>query len=123
MKTTIVILSDPKSGSEEALGRMFNGLGAANDFKQAGEDVSIVFQGTGSRWVAELMKPDHIAHGLFEAVKDKVAGVSAACASVFGGEKEAKECGFNLLTDTAVEGTPGVASLRKYATEGRLLMF
>ena len=27
MKTAIVILSDPKSGAEEALGRVFNALG------------------------------------------------------------------------------------------------
>ena len=42
MKVTIVILSDPKNGSEEALGRAFNGLAAAYDFKQAGDEVSIV---------------------------------------------------------------------------------
>ena len=41
METTIVILSDPKNGSEEALGRVFNGLAAAYDFKQAGDEVSI----------------------------------------------------------------------------------
>lgn len=46
-KTAIVILSDPKAGSEEALGRVFNVLAAAYDFKNAGEDVKIVFQGNG----------------------------------------------------------------------------
>ena len=34
MKSAIVILSDPKSGSEESLGRVFNALAAAYDFKQ-----------------------------------------------------------------------------------------
>jgi len=33
MKAAIVILSDPKSAAEEALGRLFNALVAAYDFK------------------------------------------------------------------------------------------
>lgn len=33
-KAAIVVLADPKSGSEEALGRLFNALAAAYDFKQ-----------------------------------------------------------------------------------------
>jgi len=39
-KAAVVVLSDPKSGSqEEALGRVFNALAAAYDFKQRGDDV------------------------------------------------------------------------------------
>ena len=91
MKATIVILSDPKNGSEEALGRVFNGLAAAYDFKQAGEDVSVVFQGTGTRWIAELNQKQHPAHDLFEAVKDQVAGVSCGCADVFGASEDASK--------------------------------
>ena len=44
MKTAIAIMSDPKNGSEESLGRVFNALAAAYDFKNAGQEVSI--QGT-----------------------------------------------------------------------------
>ena len=54
MKATVIIMSDPKNGSEESLGRVFNGLAAAYDFKEAGDDVSVVFQGTGTRWIGEL---------------------------------------------------------------------
>lgn len=45
-KTAIVIFSDPKAGTEEALSRIINGLAAAYDFKEAGEEVKIIFQGT-----------------------------------------------------------------------------
>ena len=121
MKATIIIFSDPKNG-EEALGRAFNGLAAAYDFKQAGDDVSIVFQGAGTRWIGELNKPHHPAHELFEAVKDQVAGVSCGCASVFGGTEEAEQSGFDLIKDNPVPGTPGVASLRKYAAEGSTIL-
>ena len=96
MKAAIVVFSDPKSGSEEALGRVFNALAAAYDYQQAGEDVTIQFHGTGSRWIAELTKPDHPAHGLFEAVKDKVRGVSSGCAAVFGATEEVENAGFDL---------------------------
>lgn len=35
MKIAIAILADPKNGSEEALGRVVNGIAVAYDFKQA----------------------------------------------------------------------------------------
>ena len=122
MKATIVILSDPKNGSEEALGRIFNGLAAAYDFKQAGDVVSVVFQGTGTRWIGELTKKDHPAHDLFEAVKDQVAGVSCGCADVFGASEDAEKSGLDLIKENPVPGTRGMASLRKYAAEGATII-
>ena len=122
MKTAIVIFSDPKNGSEEALGRVFNGLAAAYDFKQAGDEVSIRFQGAGTRWLGELSKQDHVAHDLFEAVKDQVAGVSCGCADVFGGTEEAEQSGFDLIKENPVPGTRGMASLRKLAAEGSTIL-
>ena len=118
MKAAIVVLSDPKPGSEESLGRVFNALAAAYDFKQQGDEVSILFQAAGSRWPGELDKADHPAHGLYEAVKDKVAGVSCGCADVFGARAEVEKSGYDLLTENAVPGTSGLPSLRRLASEG-----
>lgn len=117
-KAAILVLSDPASGSEEALGRVFNALAAAYDFKQAGDEVAVLFHGTGTRWIGELSKADHPAHDLFEAVKDKVAGVSCGCADVFGGGEEAEKSGFDLIKDNPVPGTSGLASLRKLTADG-----
>ncbi len=122
MKVTIAIFSDPKNGSEEALGRVFNGLAAAYDFKQGGDDVSVVFQGAGTRWIGELTKKDHPAHDLFEAVKDQVAGVSCGCADVFGASEDAEKSGIDLIKENPVPGTRGLASLRKYAAEGSTIL-
>ena len=119
MKTAIIILSDPKSGSEESLGRVFNALAAAYDFKQAGEDVIIQFQGAGTRWIAELTKNDHPAHELFQAVSDKIAGVSCGCADVFGGSEDATQSGFDLIKDNPVPGTSGLPSFVALQREGR----
>ena len=118
MKTAIIILSDPKSGSEEALGRVFNGLATAYDFKQQGDDVTVRFQGAGARWVGELSKAEHPAHDLFEAVKDTVAGVSCGCADVFGATEEVEQSGFDLIKDNPIPGTSGLASLRKLTADG-----
>ena len=93
MKSAIVILSDPKAG-EDALGRVFNGLAAAYDFKQQGDDVTVLFQGAGTRWIGELTKSDHPVHELFDAVKDTVAGVSCGCAEVFGATEEIEKSAF-----------------------------
>lgn len=122
MKTAIIILSDPNSGSEESLGRVFNALAAAYDYKQAGEDVIIQFQGTGTRWIAELMKPDHIANELFQSVSDKVAGVSCGCADVFGGSEDAVKNGFDLIADNQVPGTTGLPSFVQLQNEGRQIL-
>ena len=118
MKAAIIILSDPKSESEESLGRVFNALAAAYDFKQQGDEVTVRFQGAGTRWIGELSKAEHPAHDLFEAVKDAVAGVSCGCADVFGANEEAEKSGFELIKDNPIPGTSGLASLRKLAADG-----
>ncbi len=118
MKAAILVLSDPNSGSEEALGRVFNALAAAYDFRQGGDDVTVLFHGAGTRWISKLNDPEHPAHGLFEEVKDTVAGVSCGCADVFGGSDEAVQSGFDLIKDNPVPGTSGLPSLRHLAGDG-----
>ena len=122
MKAAIVVLSDPRSGSEESMGRLFNALASAYDFKQNGNDVTVLFQGAGTRWVGELSKAEHPMHKLFEAVKDTVAGVSCGCADVFGATEEAENAGFELVKDNPVPGTPGLPSLRKLTAEGHTVL-
>jgi len=77
MKTAIIALSDPKNGSEEALGRVFNALALASECKQKGDEVAVVFNGTGTRWPAELIKFSHPANGLYNSVRDIVRGAPA----------------------------------------------
>ena len=118
MKTAIIVLSDPNSGSEEALGRVFNALAAAYDYKQARDYVEIFFQGAGTRWIGELSKPDHPAHTLYEEVKDTIVGISCGCADVFGGSEEAEKSGFDLIKNNPVPGTSGLPSIRSLTNDG-----
>ncbi len=117
MKTAIIILSDPKAG-EEALGRMFNALALAAESVKAGDETEIVFTGAGTRWPAELGKPTHPAHQLYEGLLPNVAGACSHCAGVFGAKESIKSCGVKLMHDNALTGTSGLASIRRYLIEG-----
>lgn len=117
-KTAIIIYSDPKSGSEEALGRLFNGLILAYELKEKQQDVAVIFQGAGTRWPAELVKADHPAHGLYEAVKDTVAGVCGGCADVFGATEDARKTGLKLDYAKAIPGTSGMLDTSAYLDRG-----
>ena len=118
MKTAIVVMSDPKSGSEEALGRVFNALALASECKDKGDDVAVVFNGAGTRWLDELVKLSHPAHSLYEAVRDVVTGASSACAEVFGATESVLSSGVPIVKDHKLAGTAGLLSLRRYLTEG-----
>ena len=117
-QVAIVVLADPKSGSEEGLGRLFNALAAAYDFTQQNVPVTLLFQGAGTRWPAELANREHPAYQLFAAVKSTVAGVSCACADVFGARDGAVACGLDLITENAVPSTSGLPSLAHLVGEG-----
>lgn len=114
MKTAIIVLSDPKAGSEEALGRVFNALAVALDYKTAGETVQLLFAGAGTRWPAELNKAGHPAQALYKQVLDTVVGVSCGCADVFGADDQ----GLARITTHAVPGTTGLPSLLALQRDG-----
>jgi len=112
-KTAIIILSDPQNGGEEALGRLFNGFATAYDIKQSDGEVSILFQGTGTRWIGYITKEDHPLNGLYELVKEDIVGVSSGCADFFGAADDAKTCGIELITENLIPGTSGLPSIGK----------
>jgi hypothetical protein len=123
MKTVVVLFSDPKSGSDEGLGRLFNALFLTYELKDKRQDVSLIFQGAGSRWIAELAKADHPAHALYEAVQEKVL-VCGGCADVFGATAKAESAGAKLIRNKDIPGTTGILDLSRYLDEGaRLVTF
>jgi len=89
-------------------------LATAYEFKSSREEVSVYFQGAGTRWPEELLKTTHPAHQLFKEIEDKVIGVSCGCAGVFG----ANASGLDLITDNQVPGTTGLTSLVSLQKEG-----
>ena len=121
-KVAIIIYSDPKAGSEESLGRLFNALFLAYEMQEKQQEVAIIFQGAGTRWPAELAKTDHPAHALFEAVKGSVAGICGGCADVFGATEDARKTGLKLDYEKAIPGTPGILDISSYLDHGYSLV-
>jgi hypothetical protein len=117
-KTAIIIYADPKTGTDEALGRLFNALFLAYELKEKQQEVAIIFQGAGTRWPAELVKPDHPAHALYGAVSDLIAGVCGGCADVFGATEDARKTGLKLDYEKAIPGTPGILDVSTYLDQG-----
>jgi hypothetical protein len=106
-KAAIVVLAD--TTTHEGLGRIANALEAVKELKDAKDDVQLIFDGAGTRWVGELAKPEHKAHGLFSAVRDKVTGVCSYCAGAFGVTQDVQSCGVPLLGE--YDGHPSFKKL------------
>jgi len=123
-KTAVVLFSDPASGSEEALGRLFNALFLTLELKEKGQEVALIFQGAGARWPAEIANPRHSAYALYRAVADKAAGVCGGCADLFGAAVGVEGAGLPLIRDREIENTSGVLDLSAYLDRGfRLVTF
>lgn len=119
-KTAVVVLSDPKAQAEESLSRIYNALAVAYDFKSAGHEVKILFQGTGTRWPEYLLKDDHPAHSLYKSLESTVEGISRGCAEVFGADSS----GLDLIYDNDVPGTSGLPSFVRLENDGfRIFIF
>jgi hypothetical protein len=117
-KTLLVVLSDPKSGTEEALGRVFNAMAMAYDLQERSADVRLVLQGTATRWASELSKPEHALHALYSAISGVVDGACGGCADVFGATESVEQVSLPLLRDLVVPGTTGLTSLGRYLADG-----
>src|ERR687887_450532 len=96
-KAALVVFAG--TDGREGIGRVANALVTAKEFKEAGDDVTIVFDGAGTTWVGALADPSHRYHGAFEAIKDHVAGACSYCASRYGVKDEVEAAGIALLDE------------------------
>ena len=117
-KIAIVLMSDPKSGSEESTGRALNALALAYECKTAGDEVALLFKGAGTRWPEQLSRIDHPGNARYNDVRDTVRGASRGCAERYGAAAGVQAAGVDLIADAALPGTPGVLGLRRYLEEG-----
>lgn len=98
-KVAIVLLADTETPGD--MGRMANALTAAREFKQGGDEVTIIFDGAGTKWVAELSSSDHRYHRVFDEVRDRIGGACAYCSRAYGVKDAVEEAGVPLLRDFA----------------------
>jgi hypothetical protein len=110
-KLAIVVLSEMEEHQD--LGRVVNALQIAKEFRQAGDDVEIIFDGGGVVSAVQLADPEHRLHRAYELVEDKVAGLCRYCARAFDVYERAEELELPFLAE--FEQHP---SLRSRVTDG-----
>lgn len=96
-KAAIIVLADIET--HEDLGRVVNAMRVAGEFKDAGDDVVMIFDGAGTRWVPELADPSHDHHGLYEDLREITAGACDYCSGAFGVKEKVAEVGVTLLDE------------------------
>ncbi len=99
--------------THENMGRMLNALELTKEYKESNEDVTLIFDGAGAKWVPELEKEDHKLHNHYVAIRDKISGVCSFCAGAFGVKNAVQSSGVKLLDE--YEGHP---SLKQYLDKG-----
>jgi len=110
-KAAIFILTGNETHADH--GRLANGLEAAKEFAETeGDEVTVVFDGGGTQWIADLVDAESDYHELYLAIKDE-AIVCDYCASAFGVEEAVDEAGLTLVNE--YEGHP---SVRDFVADG-----
>ena len=89
----------------------------AQELRDAGDDVTLLFDGAGSVAAADLAQPAHGMHALYWNVKALVRGVCRYCAESYGVLDTVEASGLPLLGDDR-----GHASLRQLLMEGRQIV-
>ncbi|MFB6209015.1 MAG: DsrE family protein [Candidatus Nanohaloarchaea archaeon] len=79
-KAAIVILAG--TDGHENMARVTNALQAAKEFKQAGDELELIFDGAGTQWIEKLENQDHDLHEVYSQVSEDSKACSF-CSSAF----------------------------------------
>lgn len=80
-------------------GRVVNALIIAKDFKLAGDDVRLIFDGAKTKWLGVLSDPNHKAHQPYQDAADVVFGTCGHFARAFGAEHDVHEAHVDTLDE------------------------
>ena len=107
----ILVLAGTESRAD--LGRVVNALQIAREFKEAGDETTVIFDGAGTQWVPTLADEDHKYHKLYEDTKDAIQGACSYCASAYGVKQQIEASAVDLIDE--FDGHP---SIRKLVSNG-----
>jgi hypothetical protein len=96
-KAAAVVFADTESHGD--LARAVNALETVKEFQEAGDDVVLIFDGAGTRWIGEFAKTENRSHRLYQAVKGSIAGACSLCAAAFGAKAAIEAEGIQLLDE------------------------
>jgi hypothetical protein len=97
MKLAVIVFADTETHGD--LGRVVNALLKIREAKEAGDDVRLIFDGAGTKWIGELANPEHRSHRHYKAVRDQITGACEFCAKAFGATEAIKAAGVPLLDE------------------------
>jgi hypothetical protein len=109
LKVAIVIL-EPVAGD---LSRAYRGLKTALELVQAGDDVTVLFDGSGVETLAAVSASDSPLNPVLTAISASVRGACKFCAKSHKVEAAIRDAGWPLLDDY-----DGEASTRALLVEG-----
>ncbi len=98
VKAAVVVFAELGSSHGE-LARVVNALTLVREFKEAGDDVKLIFDGGGVATLAAMVRPEHSLNRLYQLIEDNVVGACAYCSKAFGVKEQLEEAGVSLLSD------------------------
>lgn len=109
-----VVIYEP-IGSD--MSRAYRGLKTALEFQKAGDDVTVLFDGSGVETLAAVSDPSSPLNPLITALADNVRGACSFCASSHKVADSIRAAGWTMLTEDG-----GEASVRNLVVEGRTVL-
>lgn len=97
MKIAIIVFADTESHAD--LGRVVNAMMTAREAQEYGDEIRFIFDGAGTRWIGELVNPEHGSHRLFVSIRDQITGACQYCAKAFGATEAVQAAGVPLLDE------------------------
>jgi len=97
VRIAIVIIADTETHGD--LGRAVNALLTVREAKEAGDEIRLIFDGAGTKWIGTLSDPDHRSHAVYKAVEDQITGVCEYCARAFGATEAVQAAGVPFLDE------------------------
>lgn len=97
MKIGVVVFADTEAHPD--LARVVNALLVVREAAEAGDEVRLVFDGAGIKWIGELAQEDHRSHKLYQSVQRYVAGACMFCAAAFSATEAVEAAGVALLDE------------------------
>jgi len=108
-QVAIVVFED----ASKDLARAYRGLLTAVEFLEAGDDVTVVYDGSGVDTLAAASATDHQLHRLVEKLRPVTRGACGFCAEAHGVKETIEAAGWPFLT-----AYKGHASIRELVVSG-----
>ena len=98
---------------ENDMAKVYRALGTAQEFVEAGDDATIVFDGSGVEALAAMSSTDNDLNGMLESLRPVVGGACGFCVKSHGVEEAVANANWAMLDDHN-----GHASIRQLVVDG-----